>query len=251
MTDQPDLNDPIGAPGAKLAIPVLALLSALGIAYSVYLVFYGTPLEFGYNEAGKLNGSSLFFNQKIFYFHVAHAFWLFGAVFVSGASSIAYLVTRKAKWDDLASAATDVSVAFGAVVLITGSVWAKAAWDVWWHWEPRLTMSLLLWLVLVGYVLVRRFAGAGAERIAAGMAIFGMVGVPFIYKMVGSDSHPAAGGNGVVLTLAPEMKGPFWICVVSFLCWFLVLVLSRVASTRAERELRELREHGLDLGVLQ
>lgn len=235
----------------KIIIPLLAVLSAVGLAYSVYLVFYGSPLEYGLNEAGKLNGSSLFFNQKIFYFHVAHSIWLFGAVGVSGIASIGYLITRKSSWDDVASAATDVAVAFGAAVLISGSTWAKAAWDRWWNWEPRLTMSLLLWLVLVGYVLVRRFAGAGAERIAAGMAIFGMVGVPFIYKMVGSDSHPASGSNGVVATLAPAMRGPFWMCFATFFCWFLVLTLSRIQSTRAERELRDLRERGLDLGVLQ
>ncbi|HET9624199.1 MAG TPA: cytochrome c biogenesis protein CcsA [Kofleriaceae bacterium] len=235
----------------KIIIPALALLAAAGIAYSIYLVFYCTPLEYSNNEANKLNGSSLFFNQKIFYFHVAHSFWLFGAVGVSGIASIGYLITRKAKWDDVASGATEVAVAFGAAVLLTGSVWAKAAWDVWWQWEPRLTMSLLLWLVLVGYVLVRRFAGAGAERIAAGMSIFGMVGVPFIYKMVGNDSHPAAGSNGVVATLGEGMRGPFWFCIASFLCWFLVLTLSRIQSTRAEREVRELRERGLDLGVLQ
>ncbi|HEX2691592.1 MAG TPA: cytochrome c biogenesis protein CcsA [Kofleriaceae bacterium] len=235
----------------KLAIPLFAVLAATCIAASVYLVFFVTPLEYSFNEAGKFNGSSLFFNQKIFYFHVGHAFWLFGAVFVSGASSIAYLKTRNPRWDDIASASTDVAVAFGAVVLLTGSIWAKAAWDVWWQWEPRLTMSLLLWLVLVGYVLVRRFAGPSADRIAAGMAIFGMVGVPFIYKMVGQDSHPAAGKNGVVATLGPGMRGAFWLSVAAFLCWYLALVLSRLDSTRAERQLRELREHGLDLGVLQ
>jgi heme exporter protein C len=234
----------------RFAVPVLAVLAAAGIAASVYLVFYDAPLEFNLNE-GKLNGSSLFFNQKIFFFHVAHAFWLFGAVFVSGAGSIGFLVTRNPKWDDIASASTDVAVAFGAAVLLTGSIWAKASWDVWWQWEPRLTMSLLLWLVLVGYVLVRKFAGPSADRIAAGMAIFGMVGVPFIYKMVGTDSHPAAGGNGVVATLDPRMRGAFWLSVASCLCWYLALVISRLQSTRAERELRELRERGLDLGVLQ
>jgi heme exporter protein C len=235
----------------KLAVPLFATLAAIGIAASVYFVFFVAPLQYGYNEAGGLNGSSLFFNQKIFYFHVAHAFWLFGAVFLSGAGSIAFLKTRDPRWDDIASASTDVAVAFGAVVLITGSIWAKAAWDVWWQWEPRLTMSLLLWLVLVGYVLVRRFAGPSADRIAAGMAIFGMLGVPFIYKMVGQDSHPAAGSEGVVATLGPGMRAPFWISVTSFLCWYLALVISRVQSTRAERELRDLRERGLDLGVLQ
>jgi len=235
----------------KLATPLFSILAAAGVACSVYLVFFTTPLQISYNEAGKLNGSSLFFNEKIMYFHVAHAFSLFAAVGVSGVASIFYLKSRKPGWDDIASAATDVAVPFGAVVLLTGSIWAKAAWDVWWQWEPRLTMSLLLWLVLVGYVLVRRFAGAGSERIAAGMAIFGMVGVPFIYKMVGSDSHPGSGANGVVFTLSSDTRGQFWFCVASFLCLFIALMLSRIASTRAERELREIRERGLDLGVLQ
>jgi len=235
----------------KLAVPVFATLAAVTIAAAVYLVFFQAPLQYGLNEAGLLNGSSLFYNQKIFYFHVSHAFWLFGAVFVSGMASILYLRSRNPRWDDIASASTDVAVAFGAVVLVTGSVWAKAAWGVWWNWEPRLTMSLLLWLVLVGYVLVRRFAGPSADRVAAGMAIFGMVGVPFIYKMVGQDSHPAAGSEGVVATLGPGMRAAFWLSVVGFLCWYLALVISRVQSTRAEREVRELRERGLDLGVLQ
>ena len=235
----------------KLAVPVFTVLAAAGIAVSIYLIFFQAPLQYGFNEAGKLNGSSLFFNQKIFFFHTAHAFWLFGAVGVSGITSIGYLITRNPRWDDVASASTDVSVAFGAVVLVTGSIWGKAAWGVWWTWEPRLTMSLLLWLILVGYVLVRRFAGPSADRVAAGMAIFGMVGVPFIYKMVGQDSHPAAGSNGVVATLGAGMRGAFWLSVASFLFWYLALVFSRLASTHAERELRELREHGLDLGVLQ
>jgi heme exporter protein C len=235
----------------KLIVPVLAVLAGFGFAASIYLVFFQAPLQYGYTADGHLNGSSLFWNQKIFYWHVAHAFWLFGAVFAAGVSSIAFLATRKPQWDDIASASVDVAVAFGAVVLVTGSVWAKAAWDVWWNWEPRLTMSLLLWLVLVGYVLVRKFAGPSADRIAAGMAIFGMVGVPFIYKMVGEDSHPASGTNGVVATLGPGMKGAFWLSVAAFLLWFIALTITRIHSTRAERELREIRERGLDLGVLQ
>src|SRR6185369_3212253 len=102
-------------------------------------------------------------------------------------SSIAYLKTRKPRWDDVASATAEVAVVFGAVALITGSIWAKAAWDVWWAWEPRLTMTLLLWLILVGYVIVCRFAGASGDRIAAGLMIFGMCSLPFNYTMVGQD----------------------------------------------------------------
>ncbi len=235
----------------KLAVPLFAVLAAVGIAVSIYLIFYTAPLQYSLNEDNKLNGSSLFFNQKIFFFHVAHAFLMFCAVFVSGGASIGFLKTRNPRWDDVASASTDVAVAFGAVVLVTGSVWGKAAWDVWWNWEPRLTLSLLLWLVLVGYVLVRKFAGPSADRISAGLSIFGMVSVAFVYKLVGQDSHPAAGSKGVVATLGPGLPGPFWMSVGAFLFWYLALVICRVQSTRAERELRELRERGLDLGVLQ
>jgi heme exporter protein C len=235
----------------KLAVPVFATIAAILIAVSVYLVFFVAPLQYGYNEAHRLNGSSLFFSQKIFYFHVPFAIWQFLAVGVAGVCSLVFLATRKPVWDDVASASTDVAVGFGAIVLITGSIWGKAAWGVWWNWEPRLTMSLLLWLVLVGYVLVRKFAGPSADRVASGMAIFGMVAVPFIYKMVGQDSHPASGSNGVVFTLGEGMRGAFLCAFIGFLFWYLALVISRLSSTRAERELRELRERGLDLGVLQ
>ncbi|HEX4450707.1 MAG TPA: cytochrome c biogenesis protein CcsA [Kofleriaceae bacterium] len=232
-------------------VPIFSALAAVGFAVSIYCVFFVAPLDFEIDRAtGRLNGSSLFFNQKIVYFHVAHAFVLFTAVFVAGISSALYLRTRKPKYDDIASASVDVAVAFGAAVLATGSIWAKAAWGVWWQWEPRLTMSLLLWLILVGYVLVRRFAGPSADRVAAGMAIFGMVGVPFIYVMVGQDSHPASGPNGVAMNFPAGERGPFWLSVATFMIWFVALVLMRIQSTRAERELRELRERGMDLGVL-
>ena len=258
----------------KLWIPMFTVLAAAGIATSIYKIFYDAPLQFGLTADGKLNGSSLFFNQKIFYFHTAHAMLMIVAVITAGVSSILFLLSRaptdgeaprsglwgwtvdfvrsrSSWWDDIAIASVDVAVAFGAIALATGSIWAKAAWDVWWNWEPRLAITLLLWLVLVGYSLVRRFAGPSADRVAAGMAIFGAVGSYFVYTMVGQDSHPAAGANGVVATLGPGMKGTFWLSVASFVCWYIALVLTRVQSTRAERELREIRETGLDLGVLQ
>jgi hypothetical protein len=100
-------------------------------------------------------------------------------------------------------------------------------------------------------VLVRRFAGASADRLAAGLAVFAMIGVPFIYTMVSADDrHPQAGGQGNVATLDPRMRLAFWLSVATFLCWFVALTVSRVQSARAEREVRELRERGLDAGVL-
>jgi heme exporter protein C len=224
----------------KRAIPVLTVLATIGFVFTLWGVFVETPLV-----------PQLWFNQKIFYWHVANAFMLFAAVGTCGVASIVYLKKREPRWDDVALAAAEVAVMFGAVVLVTGSIWAKAAWDLWWVWEKRLTMSLLLWLVLVGYVLVRRFAGAGSERLAAGLAVFGSVTLPFIYIMVDKgDHHPPDGSNGVVATLAPSMRLTFWMSVLTFLLWFLVLVSSRVGSARAERRVRELRERAMDAGLI-
>jgi heme exporter protein C len=235
----------------RYLVPALVLAAAAGFVLTVWLVFTDTPLAVAYTPDGQMSGSSLFFNQKIFYYHVSHAFWLFGAVGVAGICSILFLWKRDPKWDDIALSAAEVAVAFGAVVLVTGSIWAKAAWDHWWVWENRLTMSLLLWLTLVGYVIVRRFAGASGERLAAAMAIFAMVGVPFIYTMVNKDdSHPQAGAEGNVATLDPAMRPAFWLSVTTFLLWFVVLLINRVQSARAERQLRELREQALDAGVI-
>ncbi len=231
----------MSAPKKSYLVPIFAVLSMIGFAVTLWLVFEWAPID-----------RILFFNQKIFYWHVAHAFMLFAAVGLCGLASIIFLKKRDPKWDDIALAAAEVAVAFGLVVLVTGSIWGKAAWDIWWSWEKRLTMSLLLWLMLVGYVIVRRFAGASADRLAAGLAVFGTMGIPFIYFMVDkSDRHPQAGAQGVVAKSQGEMKIVMWLSVATFLCWFLTLVISRVQSARAEREVRELRERALDTGVLQ
>jgi heme exporter protein C len=224
----------------SMLVPALTLLAATGFALCVWQIFVVTPVA-----------DILFFNQKIFYFHVPNAFMLFISVFVCGFSSVVFLKKRQAKWDDVALASAEVAVMFGIVVLVTGSIWAKAAWDVWWKWEKRLTMSLLLWLVLLAYVIVRRFAGAAADRLAAGLAVFGCVGIPFIYMMVDkSDNHPQAGQAGVVATLSLDMKLAFWGSVLTFFLWFVALLLSRISSARDERAVRELREAAMDAGVL-
>jgi heme exporter protein C len=225
----------------RFAIPIFSLLAAIGCAVSIWLVFEYASLDQG-----------LYFNQKIVYWHVAHGFMLFLAVGVCGVCSLVYLKKRDPRWDDVALAAAEIAVAFGAVVLLTGSIWARAAWSLWWVWEKRLTMSLLLWLVMVGYVMARRFAGASAERLAAGLAVFGTATVPFIYLLVDEgDHHPMAGAGGTAASMEPDMALVLWLSVLTFLMWFLALVQSRVTSVRAEREVRELRERALDAGLIQ
>ncbi|HEY4179392.1 MAG TPA: cytochrome c biogenesis protein [Kofleriaceae bacterium] len=222
------------------AIPVLTVIAAVLFGTTFYMAI--TYADFD---------AALFFSQKIFYWHVPHAFMLFIATGMCGVSSLFYLKTRNTKWDDRALAAAEVAVYFGAAVLATGMIWAKAAWDHWWVWENRLTMSLILWLVLVGYVIVRRYAGASGAQLSAGLAVFGTLGIPFVYFMVNrGDNHPMPGAKGNVATLTGSMRITFWLSVLTFLFWFLAFVAMRIQSARAEREVRELREKGLDAGIL-
>lgn len=224
---------------AVLTYVIAAAVAALGVCWTVWNIFYGTPLE-----------QELFFNQKIFYWHVPHAQILFVLVFIAGIASAGYLKNRKGSWDDVGRAAGELAVLYGAIVLVSGSVWGRAAWGVWWQWDMRLTTSLLLWLIMVGYVIVRRFGGPGSERLAAGLAVFGMVDVPLVYFSVAiwRTVHPQA---EVVRTLDPAMKPTFWLSVLTFAILMVLLLVLRARQARAERELGELRERALDAGILE
>jgi heme exporter protein C len=223
----------------RILIPAAALVCVALLAYTQYTIWFVTPVD-----------ELLFFNQKIVYYHVPNAFMLFAAVIVCGIASIQYLRTRNGEWDDVAEAAGELAVMYGAIVLATGMIWGKAAWEVWWQWDARLTTSLLLWMVMLGYVLVRRFAGPGSERLAAGLAIFGMVDVPLIYYSVKiwRTLHPE---TSVVPGLKGSMRLTFWMSVLAFTMMFVVLMAARVGAARAGRQLREARERGLDAGLFE
>jgi heme exporter protein C len=165
--------------------------------------------------------------QKIFYFHVPAAIMMFLATFTCGFASIAYLARSRARSDRLAEAAAELTVLFGIIVLISGPLWARKAWGVWWQWDARLTSTLVLWLLFSAYLLLRRFGGPGTEKLAAGVALFGMANVPFIYWSVNvwRTLHPK---TTVVPSLVPAMRFPFYWCMFAFLLLFLALVRARV-----------------------
>jgi heme exporter protein C len=165
--------------------------------------------------------------QKIFYFHVPAAIMMFLATFTCGFASLAYLAKGRARSDRLAEAAAELTVLFGLIVLVTGPIWARKAWGFWWQWDARLTSTLVLWLLFSAYLLLRRFGGPGTEKLAAGVAVFGMVNVPFIYWSVNvwRTMHPK---TTVVPSLGPEMRFPLYWCMVAFLLLYLALLQARV-----------------------
>ena len=192
----------------------------------------------------------LYINQKIFYYHVPAATMMFIAVFVCGIASALFLARRDPRFDDVAAAAGDVVVTFGMIVLVTGPIWAKAAWGVPWVWEARLTLSLLLWMIFVAYALVRRYGGPGSERLAAGLAVFGAADVPLVYFAVNfwKTQHPT---NSVVPTLVTGMKGPWWFSVLAMHCVFLLFLVARSSVRAGERRLHAAHDLALDAGLLE
>jgi heme exporter protein C len=185
--------------------------------------------------------------QKIFYFHVPSAFAMFTSVFVCGISSALFLMKRRPRSDRVALAAAELTVVFGLIVLVTGPLWARKAWGVWWQWDARLTSSLLLWMIFVAYMLLRKYAGSGTETLCAVLAVFGMANIPFVYISVNvwRTLHP---GTSVVPALAPGMRGPFWFCVCAFMLLYLLIITARVRLEDQRAELERLYLEADDLG---
>jgi heme exporter protein C len=176
--------------------------------------------------------------QKIFYFHVPSAMVMFLSAFVAGTASAVALFRNRPSADRLAVAAAELTVLFGMIVLVTGPLWARKSWGVWWQWDARLTSTLILWMIFVAYLLVRRYAGPGAERLSAALAIFGMANVPFVYWSVNvwRTIHPK---TTVVPTLGPGMRGAFWWSAVALVLLYLPLLSARAALEKRRAELDE------------
>jgi heme exporter protein C len=121
--------------------------------------------------------------QRIFYFHVASAWSGFISFFLVFIGSVAYLRTRAPKWDWLSVASAEVGVAFFTVVLVTGPIWAKPVWGIWWTWDARLTSSFLLWVLFVSYLVLRTLVEEPERRamVSAVFGIFAALDIPLVY----------------------------------------------------------------------
>ncbi|MSO56215.1 MAG: hypothetical protein EXQ55_04740 [Acidobacteria bacterium] len=165
--------------------------------------------------------------QKIFYFHMPPAMLMLLSAIFCGLVSAVYLIKRRPTLDHIAYAAAELTVLYGAIAMVTGPLWARKAWGVWWQWDARLTMSLLMWMIFVSYLLLRRYGGSGSETLAAGLAVFGMANAPFVYISVNvwRTVHPA---TSVVPTLPVDFAFPLWYSFTGFLLLYIALMTLRV-----------------------
>ena len=201
---------------ATRLLPLLLLVTAVFFVRAPFLI-QAAPIE-----------STMGVVQKIFYFHVPAAAATFLAATVCGIASLLFLWRRKPLADHVAVSAAELVVIFGVIVLITGPLWARKAWGLWWEWrDVRLTTTFVMWTTFAAYLLLRRFGGPGSNIMAAAFGLFGMALVPIVYQSVSywNTLHPKA---TVVRSLPPEMAGPLWWGIAAFVLLFTTLMIVRV-----------------------
>src|SRR5207253_5721218 len=146
-----------------------------------------TAVMFAYSPVAIANApyeSTMLLVQKIFYYHFPTWIALTFAVAVCTVASAVYLFKGIPAADRLAFAAAEVTVVFGLFGLVSGSLWGRKAWGVWWQWDARLTTALILELILFAYLFLRKYGGPGSEKLSAGLALFGMADGVTVYKSV-------------------------------------------------------------------
>jgi len=210
---------------------------------ALYLVFVVAPTE---REMGVV--------QRIFYFHVSSAWVAFlGFFLVAGASAI-YLRNGSRGADRLAQAAGEVGVLFCTLVLVTGPIWARPVWGVWWTWDPRLTMTVILWAIYASYLMLRAFGGEdeAVRRYAAVLGIVGVLDIPLIMVSVRllRGIHPAVitrneGGSGLV---DPWMRAGLAVSSLALVLLAAWLIALRMRSARLAEDVAVLRREALARG---
>ena len=200
----------------------------LPVALVCGVMFAATPLVI----ASAPYESTMGLVQKIFYYHMPSAWMFLLAGVLCGVASWRYLAGGQARHDRTAQAAAELAFVFGLLTLVTGPLWARKAWGTWWVWDVRVTASLVSWMIAGAYLILRRYGGPGSDKLAAGLALFGMANVPFIYVSVNywRTIHPA---TSVVPRLPVSMGFPLWFCVIAFLLLFILLLKLR---TRVEEK---------------
>jgi heme exporter protein C len=214
----------------------LAALAALLLVRNLYEMFLGLPDEV-------LQGAI----YRIIFFHVPAAFTFMTAAFVSMVASVLYLSRKNFAADAVAASVTEVGLVFGVVNLMTGMVWARVIWGVWWAWDARLTFMLISCLMYAGYLMLRQAIEEPTHRarIAAVLSILTFPAVVITYKAIDwwKTQHPGpvltvrTGGG----TMDPAMEQVLWLNFLAVLMFATVLMMVRMRQEQVRREIDGLR----------
>lgn len=219
----------------SLSTKIVGIITAILIFVSLYLIF-------GY---ARIEGTMLEV-QKIFYYHVSAALTVFVAFGVNCVFSIKYLIQRKSNDDLLAVAAAELGLIFCTIALLSGPIWARYAWNTWWNWEPRLTSTLILWLMYVGYFILRSALEEDKRGIySAVLGIIAYLDVPIVYYAVDiwqGGLHP---DRGTKWNLEATMRHTWMVALLAFIMLFILLLIVRYHIKKTEARYEILRQKHL------
>ncbi|MQG38731.1 MAG: cytochrome C assembly protein [SAR202 cluster bacterium] len=158
-------------------------LSSVLMVVSLYMSLIWAPTEITLGDS-----------QRIFYIHIPLAWLGMLSVIILAVFSIAYLITRNIKWDNLAYSTAELGFILITLVLVTGMIWSKAEWTVWWTWDPKLTTTVILWFIYLSYIMLRTYGPSDLRGASYGavLGIIGAIDVPMIYMAANwwSSAHP-------------------------------------------------------------
>tara|TARA_B100001996_G_scaffold381802_1_gene372024 strand:- start:2448 stop:3116 length:669 start_codon:yes stop_codon:yes gene_type:complete len=199
---------------------ISAIMVFILMVFNIYNITNNTPMV-----------PDQFWAQKIFYFHVPIAWTGFLSYLIVMIAGVLYLINKRTIWDHLGYAAAEIGTLFIVLVLITGPIWAKPIWGTWWTWEPRLTTTLILFLIYVGYFMLRKFGGhpERTSRYAAVLGIVAFFDVPIIFYSVRFweeryQSHPQV----EIAKQNPDIIIPFLISLIIFSILFSFMLKYRL-----------------------
>lgn len=203
--------------------------------------------SFGFNRIVNLpDEASQGSIYRLLYMHLPSIFTSFLGFFVAFICGIMYLVRKDLRYDAVAASVTEVSWAFSTIVLVTGSIWGRRAWGVWWAWDARLTTMLICWLLYAGYLMLRKSVDETTQRarLSAALSVFAFADVIIVWKSIEwwRTQHPAPvlsvrNGGG----MAPGMELPILINFLAFVCLAAVLVMIRMRQETMRTEIEALR----------
>ena len=210
----------------------LLIVSAALMAVTLYMVFMWVPTE-----------QNLGVSQRIFYFHVPLGWIGMLSIVVVAVASLMHLITGKEKWDSLAYATAELGVIFATLILVTGAIWARPVWGVWWTWDAKLTTTLVLWFIYVGYLMIRAHGPSGTQgkRYASVIALIGAIDSPIIYKAT-DWWRTAHAERNVPSALASEMLLTLLVAMVTFTVLYVYLLVERYSLRKSESDLDELHQ---------
>ena len=215
----------------------LLILSATFMGVALYLIFIWVPTE---TNQGAV--------QRILYLHVPVAWGSMLGIFVVSGSSFMYLLKKNERWDRLAVASAEVGLIFGGIMLLSGMIWARPVWAVWWTGEAKLTTALILFFIYVAYLMFRAYfpPGAQRQRLAAIIGVIGAIDTPIIYFAANlwSQAHPplitgpAADSDSA---LGSDLGTVLLISTLAFSFVFIFMVQARYKIRKSEDDVVELK----------